>query len=180
MHFAPNPTLFFYSDYILNQFESVLPINLIVVKQRTLFHRLHKQKWQTLWMPCTSEDSPRWKTFSKGGLCSPHSSTNMENHELTQCSLSTKRTAFPEPPNLNLQTGLYCCFTSVKVNVLVIQIEPLWLSCAPTNPFHSTFWVNVVIPEKPLHKCFTGDFNHSHFMLLLQNAGIPREIRHAT
>lgn len=102
-----------------------------MVKQRTVFHRLHKQRRQTLWMPFTSEDSPRWKTFSEGGLCGPHSSTNMENHELTQCSLSAKRTAFPGPSNLNLQTGLYCCFTSVKVHVLVLVMEPfLTLLCS--------------------------------------------------
>lgn len=114
-------------------------------------------------MPCMSEDSPRWKTFSKGGLCSPHSSTNMENHELTHCSLSTKRTTFPEPSNLNLHTGLHCCFTSVKVHVLVLLID--YLSCAPTNPFHSTFSVNIVIPGEIAAQIFHSGFNHSHFMV---------------
>ena len=106
-----------------------------MVKQRTVFHRLHKQRRQTLWMPCMSEDSPRWKTFSKGGLCSPHSPTNMENHELTQCSLSTKITAFPGPSNLNLQTVLYCYFTSVKVHVLILLIVSFFTFLRSCRPF---------------------------------------------
>lgn len=73
-------TPFFRAITSYNQFKSALSINLIVVKHRMVFHRLHKHRRQTLWMPGMSEDSPLWKTFSKGG---PNSSTNMENLELT-------------------------------------------------------------------------------------------------
>lgn len=124
-----------------------MSISLIVVKQRPIFHRLHKQKRQTLWMPRMSEDSPRWKTFSKGGLCSPRSSTNMENHELTQCSLSTKRTAFPEPSDLNLQTGSVLLFHICKsrcpraANRTVSNFPR-----APATPSHFTFSVNADVP----------------------------------
>lgn len=125
---------------------SAQSISLIVVKQRTVFHRLHKQKRQTPWMPCTSEDSPRWKTFSKGGLCSPHSSTNMENHELTQCSLSTKRTAFPEPSNLNLQTGPALLFHLCKSPCPWTSNRTIFnFPVLPVNPSYSSSKVNVVV-----------------------------------
>lgn len=103
--FLPNPFVFphrsilLYSNYISKPVtKSAMSISPIVVKQRTVFHRLHKQKQQTLWMLYKSEKSPRWKTFSKGGLHSPHSSTNMENQVLTQHKENHVSWAFrPEP-----------------------------------------------------------------------------------
>lgn len=50
-----------------NRLKSALSISLIVVKEGTAFC-LHKQKRQTLWKLCMSDDLPRWKTCSKGGL----------------------------------------------------------------------------------------------------------------
>lgn len=123
-----------------------MSISLIVVKQRPMFHRLHKQKRQTLWMPRMSEDSPRWKTFSKGGLCSPHSSTNMENHELTQCSLSTERTAFPEPSDLNLQTGSVLLFHICK------SPEPFLTSRCPREPVSLHLFSKCRCAGKPRHR----------------------------
>lgn len=108
IHFLPNPSVFLHRSILFffftvitsqNQLKSAMSISPIVVKQRTMFHRLHKQKRQTLWMLCKSEDSPRWKTFSKGGLHSPHSSTNMENQVLAQHKENHVSWAFRSEPS---------------------------------------------------------------------------------
>ena len=130
--FLPNTSVFqvrltlSYSNYILNQYLSALSINLIVVKQRMMFHRLHKHRRRTLWMPCTSEDSPRWKTFSKGGLCStpllnqhgkPWADTVLTQHEENHISWAVK----PEPSN-----WLVLLFHICKSPCPCTLIEPFW------------------------------------------------------
>lgn len=102
----------------LKQLNRSLSFSLIVVNQ-TMFHCLRKQRRQTLWMLCVSKDSPQWKTFSKGGLFITHSSTNMENLELTECSVSTK-----EPHFLNLQTCIFklACIVSSSGKVCILGV----------------------------------------------------------
>lgn len=91
----------------------------------------------------------------------------MENLVLTQQSR--------EPHFLYLQTGVYCCFTSVKTHVLVCLQEPFLNHPAfLTNPSHCTFLANTIAPGET-----TLQRSHREFQpkASTQKVSIPKDIR---